>query len=375
MRVLIATRSDILTRRGGDTVQYLQYVKELAKLRVQATLDPSPRAAFHGFDLLHIGGVDRILESLWFTLRAKRAGIRTVISPIFHPRERVSQFDSTQRREHFQRWVYRLLPNALVELARSYGYAIHSRDLVRPAASLTVVGPERGRRLVLEAASCWCLIASEEGDALRHTFHVRPKLERLIRNGVPDEFLSARPGGDRHGILIVGRIEARKNQLVILQALRGVGVPITVVGAQNQFHRKYCEAVLREIGARPDITYVPEVAHDQMRDIYRRHSVHVSASWYEVAPLVDLEAAASGCAVVATRAGYTNEYLGDSALYVDPVLGQEHLRATIIEALDRAEELGKEGSIKATAYRWSDAAHGLRDVYHEILDNHHPSES
>jgi glycosyltransferase involved in cell wall biosynthesis len=95
--------------------------------------------------------------------------------------------------------------------------------------------------------------------------------------------------------------------------------------------------------------------------------VHVSASWFEVAPLVDLEAAASGCAVVASRAGYTHEYLGDAALYVDPTDGIDQLRTTILQALKSAPEMGARALERVRQYTWKAAAAKLLTAYNNVL--------
>src|SRR5204862_799089 len=138
---------------------------------------------------------------------------------------------------------------------------------------------------------------------------------------------------NRSGVLIVGRIETRKNQLLVLQALRDTDVPVTLVGAPNPLHNDYVRQVAAEVSRNPRSRWIGERSHSDLAALYLTHSVHINASWYEVAPLVDLEAAVLGCAVISTTAGYTAEYLGDTAQYVDPGLSTSDLRTIILSVI------------------------------------------
>ena len=167
---------------------------------------------------------------------------------------------------------------------------------------------------------------------------------------------------------MVGRLEARKNQLAVLRALRGSGVPVTIVGAPNPRHRAYVRSLEQEIRSYGNASYIPEVDHEDMHQLYLRHAAHINASWYEVAPLVDLEAAAASCAVVASRAGYTGEYLGDAALYVEPDDEPEVIRSVILNALKDAELLGARARARVQRYTWAAAARDLLEAYRTVLD-------
>jgi glycosyltransferase involved in cell wall biosynthesis len=212
------------------------------------------------------------------------------------------------------------------------------------------------------------LIARGEGKSLRETFQVEPAQEYLIPNGVPESFMVLpRRVSQRRGVLMVGRLEARKNQLSVLRAMRDTDVPVTIVGAANKYHRAYANLVHAELRRSSHSRYVPEVSHDQMRELYASHAVLVNPSWLEVAPLVDLEAAAMGCAVVATTAGYTHEYLGESALYVAPEASSDRIRDVIMQALLEAEPRSAAARARVELFTWARSAELLRQAYERVL--------
>ena len=123
---------------------------------------------------------------------------------------------------------------------------------------------------------------------------------------------------DRNYVLFVGRIEPHKNQLGVIRALRGSGLPLVIAGPDHPHHPGYCEQCRAEGGDR--VTFTGEISHDspELSDLYRGARVHVLPSWFETTGLVSLEAALSGCSVVSTSRGHAREYLDDLAWYCDP---------------------------------------------------------
>ena len=66
------------------------------------------------------------------------------------------------------------------------------------------------------------------------------------------------------------------------------------------------------------LRWLPTLSHEEILPSTGAARLHVLASWFEVAPLVDLEAAVAGCRVVTTTHGHTSEYLGDWGVYWSP---------------------------------------------------------
>ncbi|MBN2448594.1 MAG: glycosyltransferase family 4 protein, partial [Phycisphaerae bacterium] len=120
----------------------------------------------------------------------------------------------------------------------------------------------------------------------------------------------------RDGVLYVGRIEPRKNQLALIRALNGTDIPLRLIGSPGRFNRAYYDECRR--CAEPNVTFVSQCTPAALRDEYRAAKVHACVSWYETPGLASLEAAACGCAVVVTPGGCTREYFGDDAAYCMP---------------------------------------------------------
>jgi hypothetical protein len=87
----------------------------------------------------------------------------------------------------------------------------------------------------------------------------------------------------------------------------------------------------------------------------------VSASLFEVSPLVDLEARALGAWAVSSEQGYGAEFLDAGALLCDPWL-RESIRAVVARAWNSPERPGE-----MDVPDWANAAADLEHLYWEVL--------
>ena len=115
--------------------------------------------------------------------------------------------------------------------------------------------------------------------------------------------------------------------------------------------------------------YIGSVPNKEKIEIVRRSRVHVSASWFEVASGVDLEAYCAGCGVVSSRCGGTNEILGARARYVDPGSPQEIERAIEI-ALTEKEGAREENGKWPLGETWEAIGLKLAALYRKVMEDH-----
>jgi glycosyltransferase involved in cell wall biosynthesis len=175
-------------------------------------------------------------------------------------------------------------------------------------------------------------------------------------------------------VLCVGRIEPRKNQLALIEALRGTDIPLTLVGDAGRFSRRYYERCRRaaEGGggsiARSEVRFLPGQPVEALPALYHGAEVHACVSWYETPGLVNLEAALCGCAIVATRGGSTPEYLGEDAHYADPG-SPERIRGAVEGARRRGASRELAQRVRG-AYTWDAAAARTIEGYRMALKAH-----
>lgn len=142
-------------------------------------------------------------------------------------------------------------------------------------------------------------------------------------------------------VLSVGRLEAEKNPLLLVEVLARLNAAEPrwrlVVCGEGPMEPELRES-LRAAGLedRAEVRgYVP--IEDGLRDLYRESHLFLHVSWTEGLPQVLFEAFAAGLPTVATAVGGVAEAAGDSALLVPP--GDPEAAATSLERLAREPEL------------------------------------
>lgn len=319
MRVLLSLHSGAVIP-GGHAVQAAKTASALRELGVDVTVADHREVRLRDFDVVHAFGLPR--QAL---REAREGGAVIVLSPI-HCAVRYLQGREGPR-----------------SLPARVGRALQT---ARVAASVVRRGPytvadrltERlhSRALDYEIADLLLPNSQLEAQQIRDDFGTTTAMH-VVPNAVdPRVFtLPSAPEARREGILYVGRLEPHKNQLGLIQALRGSGHTLTIAGPEHPHHHDYAAACRRAAGS--DVHFHPGGEQSELVELYQRSRLHVLPSWYETTGLVSLEAALCGAAVVTTDRGYAREYFQDLVEYCDPGRPAS-IRSAVERGLDRADD-------------------------------------
>lgn len=363
MRALWLTRPDLQTSPGGDTTQILETAAALEKRDVVVEMNSARRPDFDRFDIVHLFHLDRVWENVGWCRQIRAAGVPSVLSPIYWPSD---DFDRNGREG---------LSAALTQLggAGPYHYLklLHRGLLpLLKRGELTALrdagrGYRLARRFVLDTVDVLLPNSRAERDQLEARFELHQPLF-VVRNAVnPETFF------DDHGLrqldvesdpctlLYVGRIEPRKNQLMLIRALRDSGLRLRIIGRAGDFHRGYERRCRREAG--PNVEFLGWRTPQELQRWYRASGVHVCPSWYETPGLASLEAACCGCPIVVTSRGSTHEYFGDQAEYCDP--GDARSILTAIQRALKRPAPSSLGHTIAAEFTWEAAAVETLEAY------------
>jgi glycosyltransferase involved in cell wall biosynthesis len=199
-----------------------------------------------------------------------------------------------------------------------------------------------------------------EESALRRDFGVTGANFTQVPNGI-ERLATPVPGAQRRGILVVGRIEERKRQLELLRHAEKKNVGLTFIGPANANSSTYAKTFAGEVAVSRHSTWLGALTHEAVMAQMSRARVVLNLSWVEVQSLVELEAVASGCFVVAGSSG------GNAAQFPDLVRAVHP--ADIEQAFRLVRDLeSKEPPVAPVQYpSWADVARGLAQVYEEAL--------
>jgi glycosyltransferase involved in cell wall biosynthesis len=169
-----------------------------------------------------------------------------------------------------------------------------------------------------------------------------------VRNADAPASLFEQAFNVRDFVLVVGRLELRKNQLMLLHALEESDLPVVFADGGFTYQPDYSN-LCHTFKRKGRTLFTGRLTDELLVSAYRACKVHCLTSWYELPGLVSLEAARYGCPIVASSWGCLPDYLGPSCEWCSPE-DPESIRNAVLKAFEN----GKRGSATAMAgqYTW-----------------------
>lgn len=345
MRVLLWMAASGNGIQGGHQTQIQQTARHLEARGVRATVTSVTHPALTGCDIVHSFGLQP--EHL---RRCRRAGVPVVSSTIYWSR----RYGCGGIAEQFftSRWAHRIRMGLVL-----LGSALRG-DYAAKCEAVT----ERQYRLrtVYEMSDLLLPNSSMEAKAIADELVVSTPMH-VVPNAA-DARRFACDGGGGVGVVYAGRFEPHKNQLGLIQAMRGLRIPLTLVGPRHPHHEAYYRRCQRSLTSTMRIL---EPMDAELPDLFRSARVHAMPSWFETTGLASIEAALCGCNVVTTDRGYSREYFGELAWYCDPAD-----RGSIRRAVEAAHEAPTRQELRERMlrhYTWEHTAAATHEAYEMVL--------
>jgi glycosyltransferase involved in cell wall biosynthesis len=286
-------------------------------------------------------------QSLAWALLAIRATGVPVVSVIHHPLHIDREAD------------FAIDPSLAKKLKRTLYFPLFMQERVAPRLDRIVTVSQASRR------------------EIERYFRIPEKEVAVVYNGTDTELFRPLPGTPKEAdLLFVGRTEDRKKGLAtLLEAMTLLPRQVTLKivdgrvpedGLVARFVRRF--GLERRVIVHRRMLELPELVRQ-----YATARVAVVPSFFEGFGFPASEAMACGLAVVANAAGALPEVVGTDgeAGVLVPTRDPRALAAAIRELLaepERAERMGRAARRRVErAFRWSDAAAGLIEVFEETL--------
>lgn len=215
------------------------------------------------------------------------------------------------------------------------------------------------------------LIASGNYEALslRHDYPFTSRIRKYhcgseISDEQDDGSLFIKETGIKDFVLCVGRLETRKNQLMLLKALEDSPLPLVFLTGGFSYQAEY-EQLCRSFKRKGETHFIGRLDKSVLASAFAAARLHVLPSWQELPGIVSLEAARYGTNVVATDYGTIRDYLGEDAFYCRPD-SADSIRQAVQEAYDAA--VPKTLKERAMTFTWDRTADEHLKIYEEVLD-------
>jgi glycosyltransferase involved in cell wall biosynthesis len=182
-----------------------------------------------------------------------------------------------------------------------------------------------------------------------------------------DKFSGNRAPHEGYRVLFVGQMRPYKGLKVLLQAVKNIDAQLSVVG-DGPDRAKY-EKYARTWGVE-NVRFYGAISDDALRQMYLNNDVLAlpSVSLNEAFGLVTLEAAAAGCAVVASDILGLRDIVKEFGLLVKPNNPQK-LREALLRLKDEAtrEKYTTKGRYVVKEYSWRRVAEEYAKIYAEVI--------
>lgn len=379
MRIAMILRPDADRVFGGDTVVMRKLGAALCDQGVEVVvgrLGEMPRA--RGFDLLHIFALAPVDHAEAMVAWARGGGAAIVFSPLYY-----SDF-----RDWFER-VAVTVPRwrTLVRrLGKPFAWRLYR---TWQTARLPFQATWRRMRAALRAADVVATTSQWENRWVAGHFRLPAAMRRAMRisplgidaalygrtfsEGELAAFRAqyALPAGY---VAQVARLEDKKNQLAVIEALYDEPVPLVFVGKDSPYYSPDYGARCRALAAqRGNVHFIEWLPESELPLLYANAAAHILPSWVEQPGLSSLEAGASGTRVISTAVSGVPELLGNDAWYCDP-----YDLASIRTAVQMALASALPATLRPTLlarYAWSQVAAANLALYADVLRQRHQSTS
>ena len=235
--------------------------------------------------------------------------------------------------------------DAAREAAFSYLSIVNFVDKVTPAG-LKALDGDVERTANAAAALIFVSAAARDDFETNYPLVVAPRL--VVPNGVPDTFFASAPpsaraalrlelgiGDDETMLLLPGRLEPRKGQMLALEALAelGEGVKLVLAGYGDDAAQAGLAARVRALGLSARVAYLGP--RDDMERLFDACDIVLMPSAQEADGLVAKEAMAKGRPVIASDLPSLREQGHDETCLVPaPTTAPERTVAALVDAIE-----------------------------------------
>ncbi|HMO16823.1 MAG TPA: tetratricopeptide repeat protein [Oligoflexia bacterium] len=356
-RILMQNRENAFSHPGGDSVVMQRLIEGLESEGFDVVVDLENKEDVTKFDLVHLFNfaIREVVESQ--ARNCVSSGTPYVVTSLYED------------------WpaFFNQMAQMYVALEAYVNYGQPSSNWAELESAARSISPSDRWDNSFSANHAEAVITTGDSET-KSVLRDYPGVRRVLSVPLGCEVSERLDGGDlfkeRYGlenfVLCVGRLEWRKNQLMLLKALEDTDYEIVFAASNFTYQPKYSELCRKFTRKRGKTHFLERLTPDELASAYQAARVHALPSWFELPGLVTLEAGKYGVSLVVSDTGTTRDYTGDFAEYCNPDSAE-----SIKRAVDRAWEKGR-STITAAHFQqftWDNTVKNYARIYREVLNS------
>lgn len=372
LRVLCLSRRDILKNIGGDTVQILNTIKFLKEnYNIDCDIkDSASEDEINKYDIIHFFGIFLVEDIFKYYEISKYKRKKIVVSPIYW---NVTEFNK-RGRHGLRKFLYNVLSEDFVgKFKKSYSRVandnnellvsekrkeiLKNADIILPNSNIEMTNMTNEFNLAIDGPVNYIVVPNAIDELFLNTAIADSEIA-LIRKSLF--------GKNIPYVICVANFNPRKNQIRLIKAIKRLGLPLLMVGMDNNTKNNYYLDNIKKMLYNCDYLRIESNKdHRQLISYYKAAKVHALPSWFDTPGLANIEAAACGCNLAVSDRGSQYEYFGDLASYCDP--GNTNSIAAAIEIQYYKQNNDELRNLIGRKFLWKHAAKSTYDAYTKII--------
>jgi len=279
-------------------------------------------------------------------------GLSHELPPFFHARTKcvVTMHDLIfLRYPEFFPWIDRKI------YLRKFTHAVTRADIVLAICEQT----KNDLIELLKAPAQKIVVAYQSCDPLFYTGHSALENKEVVqRYGIQKDF-----------ILSVGALEARKNQLGLIEAYKSLEEDLDLVFVgKGKDYKKLMQEKLREYGLEARAHFLENLPLQELPHFYQSAALMAYPSFFEGFGLPIVEALFSGCPVVTSEGSCFPEAGGPKTIYVNPKKPEDLAQAMhrVLRTPELRQEMIQAGRDYVQRFHQAKTTQHLMGLYREI---------
>jgi glycosyltransferase involved in cell wall biosynthesis len=323
LKIIFHLRSDANVKPGGDVALGRQYKKILEDDGHVVEITTSSLAFDGQYDLALTFNFDRPFEAAQFIKNCKKKNIPVMIYALHHPTDGVARylkFGTMGLRRIFARLAF--FRPAIYETILATVKAASGNLKIEKISNLKLLYVPHAQRFIVDNVSRILVSTQMELDKTCAEFKIAAGKCAVLPHILDIGPETARDGMERNreiDVICAGRLESRKNQLLVAQLARIMPESKFVfVGTPSRTEARYFAEFEAEIKGLSNVAYYPSLPLAELRDLFRNTRLFISLSWFEVVSLTEMEAMACGCHLIVGKYSYAEYFTAGRATFVEP---------------------------------------------------------
>jgi hypothetical protein len=345
-KVLIVLRHDAKTKAGGDVMLMTDLSLSLRDYGLDCDLIEGVPDSVNAYSLVICANLDRPIEAALLLKKCSKANVPLHLMALHHSHNAVSDFLQFGL-SGWKHLVARLAGYNPVSYEQYLWYIRVVYSYLIKRRSLPFGSVRTAQLNLIDGCHSILVVSRAELDQIERDIGIVRSNVIYFPHILKFEDTTFRTVPRRDVIFCPGRIESRKNQFFLLSVAEVLpDYKFVFMGAPNKSEMAYVNDFLKKVSDLPNVRFLPSRGLNEFKEYLISADVVLTASWFEVTSLIELEVLACSKKLVTASPSYNESFFSNSLKF--KFNDVESCKNTIVRAVSNSNITVVKGEYPST---------------------------